>query len=110
MALSFELTKSEKGEFYFKLLSASGATLVRSEGYNAKASATNGIESVRKNATEDGRYELKAASDGRPFFNLKASNGQVIGTSPMFKDAAARDAAIKDLKAGAAAAKVSDKT
>lgn len=110
MALSFELTKSEKGEFYFKLLSADGATLVRSEGYAAKASASNGIESVRKNSTEEGRYELKSASDGRPFFNLKSSNGQVVGTSPMFKDEAARAAAIADVKKGAAAAKLNDKT
>ena len=110
MALSFELSKNEKGEFNFKLLATSGGTLVRSETYNAKASATNGIESVRKNASEAGRYELKTASDGRPFFNLKASNGQVVGTSPMFKDEAAREVAIKDMKAGAAAAKVNDKT
>ncbi|MCB1956845.1 MAG: YegP family protein [Rhodocyclaceae bacterium] len=110
MALSFELTKSEKGEFYFKLLGADGSTLVRSEGYNAKASATNGIESVRKNSTEDGRYELKTASDGREFFNLKASNGQVIGTSPMFKDAAARDGAVAEVKKGAGAAKLNDKS
>ena len=110
MSLKFELTKSEKGEFYFKLINADGGTLVRSEGYNAKASATNGIESVRKNSTEDGRYELKEASDGRPSFNLKASNGQVVGTSPMFKDAAARDAAIAAMKSGAGAAKVDDKS
>ena len=110
MALSFELTKSAKGEFHFKLLAAGGGTLVRSEGYNAKASATNGIESVRKNSTTDARYELKTASDGRPFFNLKSSNGQVVGTSPMFKDEAARDAAIKDMKAGAGSAGVNDQT
>ena len=110
MALTFELTKNEKGEFYFKLLASAGGTLLRSEGYNAKASANNGIESIRKNAGEDGRYELKDASDGRPFFNLKASNGQVIGTSPMFKDEAARSAAIADVKSGAAGATVADKT
>lgn len=109
MALKFELGKNDKGEFHFKLLAADGGTLLRSEGYAAKASASNGIESIRKNAADDGRFELKSASDGRPFFNLKAANGQVIGTSPMFKDAAARDAAVKDVKKGAATAKVDDK-
>ena len=109
MAIGFELNKNEKGEFQFKLLAADGSTLVRSESYNAKASATNGIESVRKNSSEEGRYELKSASDGRPFFNLKASNGQVIATSPMFKDEATRQAAIASLKQGAASATVTDK-
>lgn len=110
MSLKFELTKNEKGEFFFKLANADGGTLVRSEAYNAKSSATNGVESVRKNAAEAGRYELKDASDGRPYFNLKASNGQVIGTSPMFKDGAAREAAIAAMETGAAGAALDDKS
>ncbi|WP_068803770.1 YegP family protein [Thauera phenolivorans] len=110
MSIKFEITRAEKGEFHFKLLSAEGKTLVRSEGYNAKSSCANGVESVRKNAADDKRYELKEASDGRPYFNLKASNGQIIGTSPMFADAAARDAAIAAMKSGAASAEVDDKS
>lgn len=110
MSLKFEITKSEKGEFYFKLVNAEGKTLVRSEGYNAKASCTGGIESVRKNSTDDKRFDLKTASDGRPYFNLKASNGQIVGTSPMFADEAACAAAVAALKAGAADAAVDDKS
>ena len=53
---------------------------------------------------------MKAASDGRPYFNLKASNGQVIGTSPMFSDATACEAAIAATKAGAADAAVDDQS
>ncbi|ENO90359.1 YegP family protein [Thauera linaloolentis] len=110
MSVKFEITKNEKGEFYFKLLNADGKTLLRSEGYNAKASCTNGVESVRKNAVDEKRYEPKTASDGRPYFNLKASNGQIIGTSPMFADAAACEAAIAATKADAADAPVDDKS
>jgi uncharacterized protein YegP (UPF0339 family) len=110
MSVKFEITKNDKGEFHFKLVNAEGKTLLRSEGYNAKASCTNGVESVRKNAAEDKRYEACTASDGRPYFNLKASNGQIIGTSPMFADAAACDAAIAATKAGAADASVDDKS
>jgi uncharacterized protein YegP (UPF0339 family) len=108
MSVKFQVSKSEGGEFFFKLLAAGGGTLVRSEGYNAKASCSNGIESVRKNGVEDGRYELKTASDGRPFFNIKSSNGQVVATSPMFADEAARSAAVSAIKAGVAAAAVED--
>ena len=32
-----------------------------------------------------GKYELKKAKDGQVFFNLKASNGQIILTSEMYK-------------------------
>ena len=46
----------------------------------------NGIQSVQTNSPVDARYDRKEASDGRPFFNLKAGNHQIIGTSQMYKD------------------------
>lgn len=110
MSLKFEITKSDGGEYFFKLVSPDGKTLVRSEGYKAKASCTNGIESVRKNSTDDKRYDRKTASDGRPYFNLMATNGQVVGTSPMFADAKVCAAAIAAMTKGAATAKVDDKS
>lgn len=41
----------------------------RAEAYKQKASAENGIESVRKNAPDDGRYDRKDAASGKPMFN-----------------------------------------
>ena len=110
MSARFEISKTEKGEFHFKLVNADGKTLLRSEGYNAKTSCTGGIESVRKNAGDDKRYEANTAADGRAYFNLKASSGQIIGTSPMFADATACAAAIAVAKAAAADAPVDDKS
>ena len=44
-----------------------------------------GLEKVLgKNAAIEDRYEIKVAKNGKPFFNLKASNGQVIGASQMY--------------------------
>jgi uncharacterized protein YegP (UPF0339 family) len=43
-------------------------------------------------------------------FNLKASNGQVIGTSEMYSSVAARDAGIDSVKKNAPAASLEDKT
>lgn len=110
MGTRFEITRNEKGEYYFKLVNSDGKTLIRSEGYNAKAGCTNGVESVRKNAADDNRYDLKTAKDGRPYFNLKAANGQIIGTSPMFADESARDAAVTATKADAATADTDDQS
>ena len=110
MSVKFEITKNDKGEFHFKLLNADGKTLVRSEGYNAKASCANGIESVRKNAASDANFERKTAKDGSPFFNLKAGNGQVIGQSQMYSSEATRDAGIDSVMANAPGAAVDDQT
>ena len=50
MAGKFVITKDKKGEFRFSLKAGNGEIIAISEGYAAKASALNGIESVRKNA------------------------------------------------------------
>lgn len=46
----FEVYQDKKGEFRFRLTALNGKTILVSEGYTAKSSCLNGIESVRKNA------------------------------------------------------------
>lgn len=103
MAASFELNTSSDGQFRFVLKTDGGDTLLTSELYKTKASAENGIASVQSNCALDERYEKKVASNGKAFFNLKAANHQVIGTSPMYASEDARDAAIAATKAGGTA-------
>ncbi|HEU5222372.1 MAG TPA: YegP family protein [Candidatus Lumbricidophila sp.] len=50
MAGSFELYKDKSGEFRFRLKAGNGQVIATSQGYTTKASALNGIESVRSNA------------------------------------------------------------
>jgi len=91
--------KSEaESPFTFVFTNKDGGALVRSENYKQKASCMNGIESVRKNCLKDSRYELKTAKNGKFFFNIKASNGQIVGTSGFFDSEDARKNAITYLK------------
>ncbi len=110
MAGKFELYKDKAGEFRFRLKAGNGEIILASEGYKQKASAENGIESVRKNASLDERYERKETSSGKPMFNLKASNGQVIGTSESYSGETARDNGIESVKKNAPDAKLDDQT
>ena len=80
----FVITLRKNGEFQFNLKATNGQVILTSEGYNTKAACLNGIESVKKNGPIAERYEVKEAKNGKPFFNLKASNGQVIGSSQMY--------------------------
>ena len=98
MAGSYELGSNDKGQFSFVLKAGNGEVILRSEQYASKASAENGIQSVQANCGDDARYDRKDASDGRCYFNLKAGNHQVIGTSQMYKDAAGRDNGIKSVQ------------
>lgn len=110
MAGKFELYKDKAGEFRFRLKASNGQTILVSEGYTQRASAEKGIASVRTNAPKDERYERKDTSSGKPMFNLKASNGQVIGTSESYASEAAREGGIASVKANAPEAKLDDLT
>ena len=48
----FEVYTDKAGEFRFRLKARNGEIIAVSEGYKAKASCMNGIESVRKNAPD----------------------------------------------------------
>ncbi|TBN58434.1 DUF1508 domain-containing protein [Glaciihabitans arcticus] len=50
MAGTFELYKDSRGEYRFRLKAGNGQVIAISEGYSSKASAQNGIESVKTNA------------------------------------------------------------
>jgi uncharacterized protein YegP (UPF0339 family) len=110
MAGKFELYIDKAGEFRFRLKAGNGEPILASEGYKRRASAMNGIASVQKNAPNDARYERKANKSGSEMLNLKASNGQVIGTSEAYSSASARDNGIESVKKNAPSAKVVDLT
>ncbi|MFT4136873.1 YegP family protein [Microbacterium sp.] len=50
MAGKFELWVDKGGDWRFNLKAANGQVIATSQGYSAKASALNGIESVKTNA------------------------------------------------------------
>lgn len=110
MAGKFEIYTDKAGEFRFRLKASNGQAILASEGYKAKASATNGVESVKKNATSDSNYEKKQTASGKFMFNLKSSNSQVIGTSESYETAAARDNGIASVKNNAPDASTVDLT
>lgn len=104
----FEIKKDKSGQFRFNLKASNGQIILGSEAYTTKAACDNGIESVRKNSQEDGRYERNTAKDGSPYFNLKASNGQVIGKSEMYSSTTAMENGIASVKKNAAEASIED--
>ncbi|WP_121360770.1 YegP family protein [Flavobacterium johnsoniae] len=106
----FVITKRTNGEFQFNLKAGNGQTILTSEGYTTKAACTNGIESVKTNSQDDNRYDRKEAKNGKPYFNLKASNGQIIGNSEMYESVSARENGIESVKKNAPDAAVDDQT
>jgi len=79
----FELKKSGE-KFHFVLKASNGQVILTSQMYASKSSAQNGIESVQKNCSDDKCWETNTAKNGKLYFNLKSTNGQIIGTSQMY--------------------------
>ena len=106
----FVVSQRTNGDFQFSLKADNGQVILSSQGYASKASCTNGIESVRTNSQEDGRFERLTAANGKFYFNLKSSNGQVVGSSQMYEAETGRDNGIESVKRNAPDAKVEDET
>jgi uncharacterized protein YegP (UPF0339 family) len=110
MAGKFELFKDKAGEYRFRLKAANGEIILASEGYARRDGAENGIASVKTNAPDDARYERKETKAGKHMFNLKASNGQVIGTSESYESSGGCENGIASVKKNAPDAKTDDLT
>jgi len=104
------LEKAKNGQFKFVLKAGNGETILQSELYKAKASAENGIASVQNNCANDNRYDRKTAKNGKPYFNLKAANGQIIGTSEMYSSEAACENGITSVKKNGTTGDIRDKS
>jgi uncharacterized protein YegP (UPF0339 family)/outer membrane murein-binding lipoprotein Lpp len=93
----FVINVAKDGQHYFNLKDVNSQTILKSEMYTTRASCNNGIESVRKNCEDEKRYEYNESSDNRFYFNLKAVNGQIIGTSQMYDSKEEMDSAIQSV-------------
>ncbi len=108
MAGKFEIKTGKSGKFSFNLKASNGQVILSSESYDSRKGAEGGIASVRKNAGNDARFERKTAKDGSAYFVLKASNGETVGKSEMYKTKASMESGIKSVRNNAEYADVKD--
>lgn len=104
----FEIKTGKSGKFSFTLKASNGQVILSSETYETRKAAEAGVASVKKNAVNDARFERKVAKDGSAYFTLKASNGEVIGKSEMYKAKASMEAGIKSVRNNAEWADIRD--
>ena len=104
----FEIKKDKAGKFRFNLKAANGLVILTSEAYNTKAACDNGIASVKKNCGSDKCYDKKVAKNGKPYFNLKSTNGQVIGSSQMYASTSSMNKGIASVKNNAPKAAIKE--
>ena len=106
----FIISLRKNGEHQFNLKAGNGQVVLTSEGYSSLSACENGIQSVIKNAPDDAKFERKESSNGKFYFNLKAGNGQIIGTSEMYERVDSRENGIDSVKRNAVGAEIFDET
>jgi uncharacterized protein YegP (UPF0339 family) len=110
MAAKFEITQRKNGDYQFNLKSGNGQVILTSQGYKSKKTCLEGVESVKKNAAVAEHFEKNVTASGKPYFNLKATNGQIIGSSEMYSGESARDNGIASVAKNAPEAEIEDLT
>jgi uncharacterized protein YegP (UPF0339 family) len=80
----FETFQGLDGRHYFNLMAANGENVLRSQSYTTLASAENGARSVLTNGADKRNFDVREAKNGDYYFNLKAANGEVIGSSELY--------------------------
>lgn len=80
--------------YHWVLKAPNHEIVLTSEMYKSKQGALNGINSVQKHCVDISNYAKEIASDGNLYFNLKAKNHEIIGTSEIYKSEQSRDKGI----------------
>lgn len=106
----FVISTRKNEDFQFNLKAGNGQIILTSQGYSSKAACDNGIESVRTNSQDDSKFERLTASNDKFYFNLKAGNGQIIGSSQMYEAESGMENGIESVKKNAPDATVEDET
>ena len=104
----FEIKKDKANQFRFNLKSGNGQVILSSQMYASKSGAVNGIESVQNNCGDDKCFERKTAANGKFHFNIKSTNGQIIGSSQMYAAEAGMNNGIESVRTNAPGADVKE--
>lgn len=104
----FVISKNTNGEFKYEFLDQFEQLIFGKSGYKNKSMCLTVIESIKRNSQEDSKFYRKRTADNECYFNLKSSNGQIIGISKIYKDKVAREEAIQLVKTTSTDALIED--
>lgn len=114
---AFIIKTAKDGQTFFTLTAGNGEPIGKSEMYKAKSSAENGIASVKKNAPKaeiDGatnpKFNITEGKDGKFYFNLTATNGEIIFQSQGYASKDGAKNGIESVKKNSQEAEIDDQT
>ncbi len=106
----FQIFAGKNEKFYFRLNARNGQQVLSSQGFPEKSGCENEIATVKANVADNGRFLKKTAKNGKFYFSLTAPDGDIIGSSQMYKSESGRNNGIAAVQRIAADAPVEDIT
>ena len=110
MSAEFQIFLGSNDQYYFRLRGGNNEIILHSQGYVYKSGCESGISAVRVNSQYDSRYERLMSSNYQHYFNLKAANYEIIGTSENYSTGAGMEVGISSVKRNGPIAPVKDLT
>jgi uncharacterized protein len=74
----------DSGQWHFSVFAKNGQNVLSSEAYSSQAAAFNGALAVQGAGVASYSYEIKQSVSGGFYFNIKAANGEIVGTSQQY--------------------------
>ena len=90
----FVIFKQSEEHYYAALITKNGRIILRGKDCTNLPDCKYSINSIRSNATDYSKYDLKTANNGKYYFSVKGSSGDEIARSEIFEDTAERYACI----------------
>ncbi len=94
----YHVMKATNGQYFWNLRADNGERILQSELYATKGAAFGGISSCKENSPHEERYQRLNATNGQPYFTLRASNNEVIGVSELYSSVQLREVGIASCK------------
>lgn len=93
-----EIRKGENDTFHFHLKSAGGQTLLKSIDFSTIEEVESTVEKLIPLADEQSNIERRTNYNGNFLFNLKDTNGKIIGNSLLYDSEAGMENGITRLR------------
>jgi hypothetical protein len=93
----FELFVGEDRQSYFRLRAGNGEIVLGSEGYSSKASAQNGINSVKQHGASVENYRVVETANGQYSIRLVARNNEIIARGEAYASKSNAERAIRTI-------------
>jgi len=106
----YVIQRSINFQWYWVLKAVNAETLIKSETYTSKEACKAGITSSKVSITDSNFQRNTAANGYQYFFNQRANNYQVLGTSEMYNSRQAMEIGIAAVKRDAPIAQIDDQT